>query len=232
MQTRVKEIMTTRVVCVRKDASFKEMAVALRENRVSAFPVLDDEGKVIGVVSEADMLAKEALIDRQSGLAGVITGVLRHKDQQKARGVTAGDLMTSTPVTVSPEDTAEHAARLMYDRGVKRLPVTDASGHLVGIISRADVLSVFGRSDEDIRREIEDQEILGRFLADPEAFAVTVKDGIVTLAGKPETYDVGHEIVRSIRHIQGVVAVRDRLSYPAAERPDDRFDVLANFSID
>jgi CBS-domain-containing membrane protein len=232
MQTTVKEIMTTRVLWVRKDTSFREMAAALRKNRVSAFPVLDNEGKVIGVVSEADLLTKEALIDEQDRPPGVITGILRHKDQQKSRGITAGDLMTTQVVTVAPEDTVEHAARLMYDRRVKRLPVTDVSRHLVGIISRADVLSVFDRPDEDIRREIEDHEILGRFQANPKAFAVTVKNGIVTLAGTPETYDVGHEIVRSIRHVQGVVAVRDRLTYPPAERPEDRFDVLASFPID
>jgi len=94
------------------------------------------------------------------------------------------------------------------------------------------VLSVFDRPDEDIRREIEDQEIPGRFQANPEAFAVTVKNGIVTLAGQPGTYDAGHVIVRSIRHVQGVVAVRDRLTYPPAERPGDRFGVLASFPID
>jgi CBS domain-containing protein len=231
MQTTVKEIMTTRVVCVRKDATLREMAAALRENRISAFPVLDDEGKVIGVVSEADMLAKEAVIDKEDGPPGVITDIFRHKRLRKARGITAGDLMTSTAVTVAPEDTAERAARLMCDHGVKRLPVTDASGHLVGIISRVDVLALFDRPDQDIRREIEDQEILGRG-ADLKAFAVTVKDGVVTLAGQPESRELGHEIVRSIRHVEGVVAVRDRLSYPPAKSPEDHFDILANLSID
>ena len=143
MKTTVQEIMTTRVVWVKKDATFREMAVALREHRVSAFPVVDDDRKVIGVVSEADMLTKEAL----DGEPGVLAGILHHRDQIKARGVTAGDLMTATVVTVRPQDTAEHAAKLMYDRRVKRLPVTDADGHLVGIVSRADVLSVFDRTD-------------------------------------------------------------------------------------
>ena len=104
----------------------------------------------------------------------------------------------------------------MYDRRVKRLPVTDANGHLVGIISRADVLSVFDRTDHAIHQEITDEVLLGEFLADPPAFQVTVKDGIVTLAGCPETNETGHEIVRRVRHVQGVVAVRDRLDYPPA----------------
>jgi CBS-domain-containing membrane protein len=226
--TTVQEIMTTRVIWVSKDATFREMAVALREHRVSAFPVVDDDRKVIGVVSEADMLTKEALGDEP----GVLAGILHRRDQAKARGVTAGDLMTATVVTVRPDDTVEHAAKLMYDRRVKRLPVTDADGQLVGIISRADVLSVFDRTDEAIRKEITDEVLLGEFLTDPLIFTVTVKDGVVTLAGRPETSDTGHEIVRRIRHLQGVVAVRDRLDYPPPERPADRYDVLASFPVD
>jgi len=228
MKTTVKDVMTTRVIWVKKDATFREMAAALREHRVSAFPVLDDQDKVIGVVSEADMLTKEAL----DGEPGVFSSILHRRDQAKARGVTAGDLMTTAVVAVRLDDTVEHAAKLMYDRRVKRLPVTDADGHLVGIISRADVLSVFDRTDKAIRREILDEVLLRDFLVDPLAFDVTVKDGIVTLAGRPETGETGHEIVRRIRHVQGVVAVRDRLDYPPPERPGDRYDVLANFPMD
>ena len=228
MKAAVKDVMTTRVIWVKKDATFREMAAALREHRVSAFPVVDDDRKVIGVVSEADMLNKEALIDEP----GVISGILHHRDQVKARGITAGDLMTTAVVAVRPEDTVEHAAKLMYDRGVKRLPVTDESGRLVGIISRADVLSVFDRTDTAIGHEINRDVLLGEFMVDPLAFQVTVKDGIVTLAGRPETNETGHEIVWRVRHVQGVVAVRDRLDYPPVERSGDRYDTLANFPMD
>jgi CBS domain-containing protein len=207
--------MTTRVIWVRKDASFREMAVALREHRVSAFPVLDEGGKVVGVVSEADLLTKEALDSEPEGMPGMITGMLRRKEQEKARGVTAGDLMTTAVVAVRPDDTAEHAAKLMYDRRVKRLPVVDAVGHLLGIISRADVLSVFDRSDKDIRAEITNEVMREEFGIPPKGLKVTVKDGVVTLQGTPGTTALGHEIVRRIRHVQGVVAVRDRLSYPS-----------------
>jgi len=228
MKTTVKDVMTTRVIWVRKDATFRELAVALREYRGSAFPVVDDDRKVIGVVSEADMLNKEALIDE----SGFVDGILHRRDQAKARGVTAGDLMTTAVVAVRPEDSVEHAAKLMYDRGVKRLPVTDENGHLVGIISRADVLSVFDRTDSAIAREITHDVILGEFLVDPSAIQVTVVDGIVTLAGRPETSETGHEIVWRVRHVQGVVAVRDRLDYPPVERSGDRYDTLANFPMD
>jgi CBS-domain-containing membrane protein len=206
--------MTTRVVWVRQDASFKQLAAALRDHQVSAFPVLDDQDTVSGVISEADLLAKEALDSEP----GIISGILHHRDADKARGVIAGDLMTSPAVTVAPEDTVEHAARLMYSRKIKRLPVTDAHGHLVGIVSRADVLSVFSRPDAGIHDEIKTNVLLNDFLVDPAGFKVTVKDGVVTLTGTPETGEVGREIVRQVRHVQGVVAVRDRLDYPLAER--------------
>jgi CBS-domain-containing membrane protein len=209
MQTAVKDVMTTRVIWVRKEAPFREMAAALRTHRVSAFPVLGEGDKVIGIVSEADMLTKEAL----DGEPGMFSGLLHHRDAEKARGITAGDLMTAAVVTVAPEDTVAHAARLMYTRKVKRLPVVDANGHLVGIISRADVLAVFDRTDEDIREEITNEVLLSEFLVDPHAFDVKVRDGIVTLTGEPETSEIGHEIVQRVRHVQGVVAVRDRLSY-------------------
>jgi CBS domain-containing protein len=225
MSRTVQEIMTTRVIWVKKDATFREMAVALHEHRVSAFPVVDDDRKVIGVVSEADLLTKEALDDEP----GVLAGMLHRRDQAKARGVTAGELMTAAVVAVRPQDTVEHAAKLMYDRRVKRLPVTDADGHLVGIVSRADVLSIFDRTDAQIRNEITEEVLLRGFLVDPLAFTVTVKDGIVTLSGHPGTSETGHEIVRQIRHLQGVVAVRDRLDYPPPEHPGNGFDGLANF---
>ena len=143
--------MTSPVVWVKKDAPYKEIAARLRENRVSAFPVLDDEGKVIGVVSEADLLTKEALDGGYDGMPGMITGLLRRQEQGKARGTTAADLMTHPAVTISPDAAVEDAARLMYRKKIKRLPVVDSDGHLIGILSRADVLSVFDRSDHEIR---------------------------------------------------------------------------------
>ena len=233
MEPIVKDVMTTRVVSVTKAASFRTMAALLREHRVSAFPVLDDDGKVIGVVSEADMLAKEALKSEPGGMPGMITGILRRKEHEKARGTTAGDLMTSPAVTVTPDDTIQRAARLMYTRKVKRLPVVDANGHLVGIIGRTDLLTMFDRSDEDIRQEIQDQVIRHELRTDPATFTVEVKDGIVTLEGVAETTEFGHEIVELVQHVHGVVAVRDRLSYPhPPEPPDPGFDVIARFPVD
>ena len=150
---------------------------------MSAFPVLDADGRVIGVVSEADLLPKEALNDRH-GVRGMITGLLHRTEQAKAEGVTAADLMTSPAVTVTRDDTVEHAAWLMYSRKVKRLPVVDEGGRLVGIVSRTDILAVFDRTDEEIRAEIMTQVISGH--SEPSWYSVLVKDGVVTLEGTPD----------------------------------------------
>jgi len=214
MKATVKDVMTTRVVCVRQDAAYKNMAATLREHHISALPVLDEAGKVIGVVSEADLLAKEALDGEIPGRSG---GILSRGQQAGATGETAAALMSSPPITTTADDSVVHAARLMQGKRVTRQPVVTTEGRLIGIVSRADVLSVYSRQDEDIRREITETVIPGTILTDPARFTVTVQDGIVTIAGEPETSAAGRDIIDSARHVDGVVAVRDRLSYPADE---------------
>jgi CBS domain-containing protein len=211
MSVTVKDVMTADVVGVRRDTSFKDMAGMLSMSRISALPVVDEAEHVIGVVSEADMLIKEA---DQGGDPGLFTGIRRRRDHEKAAGICAADLMSSPAIVIRPGEPVQHAARLMYDRGVKRLVVVDDAGHLAGIVSRSDVLGVFGRPDEDIRREVRGPVILQGFLTDPGQFDVTVRDGIVTIAGRPETNRLGQEIVDAVRRLDGVVAVHDQLSYP------------------
>jgi len=212
----VKDVMTRRVVAVRKDASFKEMAAMLRRSRISAFPVLDHAGRVIGVVSEADLLVKEAVQAEGTSLLAA----LRHfREDDKAEGITAGDLMTSPAVTIGPEVTVEEAARRMYDKRVKRLPVVSNAGLLVGIISRVDVLSVYDRPDEEIRGEVMARVLPEVLRRAPAGFDVTVRDGIVTLAGQVRAEHEGRAILDAVRHVQGVVAARDRLGYPAGDAP-------------
>jgi CBS domain-containing protein len=218
MKATVKDVMSIEVVAVRRGASFKEMAASLRQYRVSGFPVIDDEGKVIGVVSEGDLLAREALADDRPGIPGAVTGLLHHKQDAKAEALTAGDLMTHPAMTVRPGDTVEHAARMMYTLQVKRLPVVDAGGHLIGIVSRSDVLAVFDRPDPEILAEVTDDVILHEFLIDPAMFTVSVRDGVVTIQGNLESANLGHQLVSRIRQVRGVVAVRDELTYPPAER--------------
>jgi CBS domain-containing protein len=214
MKTKVKDVMTSPVVAVKRDASFKDMAALLRKHRISALPVVSDDSRLVGIVSEADLVAKEAL---NVGHGGMITGLLHHRDLEKAGGVTAGELMTRNAVTIRPDDPVEQAVRLMHHLRVKRLPVTDTGGYLVGIVSRTDVLAVFDRPDKEIKAEITGDVILREFLIDPALFRVTVADGVVTLEGSPETADLGHNLVQRIRQVQGVVDIRDELIYPPSD---------------
>jgi CBS domain-containing protein len=208
MHARVKDVMTTNVVAVRPGAPYREMIATLRGHRVSGLPVVDAEGIVVGVVSETDLLAMRAMAGRR--------GWLPRRRHVAAAELTAGDLMTKPAVTTSPDELVTSVARLMSSRKLRRLPVVDSRGHLVGIVCRSDVLSVFSRPDEEIRREITQDVILDGFFTDPALFRVTVKDGIVTLAGSPGSVVLGRSIVDQVRHVEGVVAVRDRFSYPPA----------------
>jgi CBS domain-containing protein len=226
VNTTVKDVMTTHVVAVRLKATYKDMATRLREFRVSAFPVLDDDNKVVGVVSEADLLTKEALEYSTHGVAG---GILHGRERAKAAAITAEDLMTRPPVTIGPDETVSRAARLMYSRKVKRLPVVDDRGRLVGIVSRADVLSVFSRPDAEIRRDIIENVIIGTVLTDPARFIVIVENGIVTIEGNPENASVGRDMIEEIRHVEGVVSVRDMLTYPPERRAVPRAELSQDF---
>ena len=212
MSATVRDVMTTRVVAVRRDASFKEMAAMLRSSRISAFPVVDDARRVIGVVSEGDLLVKEAV---QADGTSLIAALRHFREDDKAAGITAGDLMTSPAVTIGADATVEEAARLMYDRKVKRLPVVTTAGLLVGIVSRVDVLAVFDRPDDEIRLEVVRQVLPGLLSRPPAGLHVTVKDGIVTITGPVSSDHEGPAILDAVRHVQGVVAVRDRLARPA-----------------
>jgi len=205
----VRDVMTRRVVSVREDASFKEMADMLRRTRISAFPVIDSANRVIGVVSEADLLVKEAV---QATGTSVIAALRHVREDDKAKGVTAADLMTRPAITIGPDASVAEAARVMYDRRIKRLPVIDAAGRLLGIISRADVLAVFSRPDEEIRDEIAHRVLPAAVIGRSEDFEVTVRDGIVTICGEPQDEQITRGLLDGVRHVQGVVAVRDRFS--------------------
>ena len=209
MSWTVRDVMTTSVVAVRKDATFKEMAAMLRSRRISAFPVLDETDRVIGVVSAGDMLVKEAVQAQGTSLIAA----LRHvREDEKAAGLTAGDLMTAPAVTIGPDAGVADAARLMYDRKVKRLPVVNTAGRLLGIISRVDVLAVFSRADQDIRAEVTGTALPAVAPAAARHLRVDVSDGIVTISGNPKDESAARAIIDAVRHVQGVVGVRDRFN--------------------
>ena len=213
MNTTVGEVMTCQVIAAREEADFKEIAAVMRHGRVSALPVLDSENRVIGVVSEGDLLAKEAVAGGQHA----VRYWAHRAEERKASAVLARDLMTRPAVTIGPDASVVEAARTMRARRVKRLVVTDETGHLVGIVSRIDLLSVYDRDDDDIRDEIVNDIIVGDCALNPDAFEVLVRCGIVTITGQAESKAVAVQLLEAIRHVEAVVDVRDRLRY----RPDD-----------
>ena len=127
--------------------------------------------------------------------------------------------MTRGPVTIGPDEPVERAAFLMYDHAVKRLPVVDDAGQLAGIVSRADVISVFARPDEDIRRDITEGLILRSLLVDRARLGITVDNGIVTMSGRLESRELHDQILEAVRHVDGVVAVEDQLAYSGQRLP-------------
>ena len=212
--TTVKDVMTTSVVAVRENANFKEMVTVMRSRRISAFPVIDAADRVIGVVSEADLLLKEAAPALPRGL---VLLAWRMTDKTKAGGTTAADVMTRPAVTIAQDAPVAEAAQRMQSRRVKRLPVVDDNGRLRGIVSRADVLSVFERPDAEIWDDIVKDVLAGEFGLDPELFVVTVSSGVVTVTGSVDQREDALSLLAAIRHLEGVVGLRDRLSYPRDE---------------
>lgn len=212
MRTKVRGVMTTQVVTVAPDAGFKAIAEVLRRGAISGVPVVDPKGIVLGVVSEADLALKEEraeLDDHQPFLEG-----RRGREaRRKAAASTAAELMTCPAVTIDAEAPVSEAAGLMRRHGVKRLPVVDDDGRLVGIVSRGDLLALFMRTDEDIRAEIVDGVIVYTLLLDPDPYTVTVRDGVVTLSGEADRRTDAILVERLAERVEGVVSVHSLLAY-------------------
>jgi CBS domain-containing protein len=212
MSATVRDLMTTRVVALRKDADYKEIVTALRRYRVSACPVIDDANRLIGLVSEADLLYKQTDPDLPTGKVRLAWRLGEHS---KATAVTAEELMTAPAIAIHAGAPIAEAARLMQDNQIKRLPVIGNDGALVGILTRSDVLSIFERPDADIWDEIGKRILDEEFGLDPDSFDCTVRSGIVTIGGRVERREIALDLLARVRHAEGVVSVRDRLSYPA-----------------
>ncbi|GAA3816336.1 CBS domain-containing protein [Streptomyces phyllanthi] len=213
----VSDVMTLTVVAVGRDAPFKEIVRTMEQWKVSALPVLEGEGRVIGVVSEADLLPKEELRDTAMS---PYEERQRLSDLAKAGAVTAEQLMSTPAVTVHPDVTLAQAARIMAVRHLKRLPVIDDEGMLQGVISRADLLKVFLRSDEEIEEEVRRTVIAYLFPAFSHAIHVNVDEGVVTLRGQIRDTSLVSVAARLIRAVEGVVDVQAHLTGEPGEPGD------------
>jgi CBS domain-containing protein len=209
---KVDDVMTRRVATVQVGAPFKEVARLLAERKISAVPVLDGDGKLAGIVSEADLLRKEQYHEDAMPTRRRFGSRRERVFRAKARGDFAGDVMTTPAITVGPEATVVEAAKLMIEQDVKRLPVVDSDGCLVGIVSRADLLWVFLRPDDEIAEEIR-TDVFARVLLQEPTYTVTVNNGIVLLSGKLDRRSTVEIAERLVRAVDGVVDVVNGLTY-------------------
>ncbi len=191
MPSRVRDVMTVHVVTAAPTTPFKRIAELLRDHDVSALPVVDDDGRILGIVSEADLL----------------------RPQRYAPGfrLVAADLMTAHVVTAAPDATVTEAARLMQRNAVKRLPVVSDGGVLVGIVSRSDLLHAFTRPDKDIRQEVVERIGEATLIVEPYRVDVSVSDGVVRLNGRVARYSQTKLAERLAGRVGGVLAVDNHL---------------------
>jgi CBS domain-containing protein len=211
MRRKVEDVMTTAVVTVQQSTPFKAIVRLLEEQRISAVPVVDEHGTVVGVVSEADLLAKERYPHGRNGLSAV-EGLRNRTALHKAEGVIAAELMSSPPVTARLGSTIGEAARLAASAGVKRLPVVDGQGRLVGIVTRSDLLKVFMRPDQEIRLEVA-EVIKPGIWASPLTVEVSVTDGVVRLRGQVQRRSYVALLTRMAEAVDGVVKVERELGW-------------------
>lgn len=216
----VADVMTRPVLTVRRDTPLKDVARLLIDNSVSGVPVVDDDGTVAGVVSEADFLVKEQGAGeiqhrRLARLLGETTETRHQIDVVGARS--AGEAMTAPAVTIEAARPIREAATVMTSRRVNRLPVVD-KGRLVGIVTRADLVRAYVRTDEELIRTIRDEVLLRILWIDPDAFEVTVDNGEASISGHAERRSTAEIIEETVRMVPGIVAVNAEIRWSLDDR--------------
>jgi CBS domain-containing protein len=207
----VNDVMTTAVVTVTPDTPYRDVVDLLVRNRFSAVPVVDEFQRVTGVVSEADLLRKIEYAGAE--VPRLFDGRRRRGERVKASARTAADLMSTPPVTVPASTAIPAAARVLDGEGVKRLPVVDDLGRLVGIVSRGDLLKVHLRPDDEILADVRAGVVRAVMADDAGRVQVTVDDGVVTFTGRVGRWSTTDIAGRLTRQVAGVVEVVDQLEY-------------------
>ncbi|HVT68924.1 MAG TPA: CBS domain-containing protein [Trebonia sp.] len=212
MSATVRSVMTRDPVAVRAFTPYKQIVRLLVGHGISAVPVVDEAGRVLGVVSQADLIERRARHGGPAARALRPTTRRTRASRIKANAVSAGTLMTGPAVTVRPDAGLDTAARLMSRHGVKRLPVVDAEGRLVGVVSRGDLLTPYLRADAEIFDEILNRILMSEMCVDPHSVDVAVVDGVATLSGRMENWFVARDTAARVRGLDGVIEVVDHLT--------------------
>jgi CBS domain-containing protein len=214
---KIEALMTKHVVTATPETPLKRVARMLTRYRISGVPIVDADGKVVGVVTEADILCKEQGLAPEPG--GLLGWLFEKADEEGSRLLarTAAEAMTSPPVTIAPQASVTEAARIMTTRHINRLPVVDGDT-LVGIISRADLVRAFHRSDGEIERELNEDILLHQLWVSPDDVHVSVVDGVVELGGMVENRTQAELVAAYARRVPGVVDVSSQVTW----RVDDQ----------
>jgi CBS domain-containing protein len=203
--------MTTRVVTVSPEASLKDAAELLVANRISGLPVVDSQDRVLGVLSEAEILFKERPRPEEPGLLRRLFDHGHAATREKLEATSVREAMTAPAITIGPDASVSRVAEKMLEAGVRRLPVLGKGGRLLGIVTRADLVRAFVRSDDEIAAEVRD--LIGLFSVPPEAISVTVDEGTVRLAGTVDSKLAAEAIRSLVRRVSGVVDVVGELRW-------------------
>lgn len=216
----IRDVMTRSVITVQPETPLKEVARLLVDQGISGLPVVAADGRVLGVVSEADFLLKEQgeVAVHHRALERILGETSETKAQRaKLAAATAGEAMTSPAVTIEADRTLPDAAAVMVGRRINRLPVTE-DGRLVGIVTRADLVRAYVRSDLQLTQTIRDDVLLRAVWVDPDAFDVEVHDGVVRIAGHVERRSTAELIERVTAMVPGVIAVDPALAWSLDDR--------------
>jgi CBS domain-containing protein len=211
----VRDVMTRSVITVKRDTPLKEVARLLIDDRISGVPVVDPDGSIAGVVSEADLLIKEQGADavRHRPLAWLLGESEGTRGQlDKLAAVTAEEAMTAPAVMIGSDRPIHEAAAVMTKRGVNRIPVVD-EGRLVGIVTRADLVRAYLRSDEELAETIRSDVILRILWLDPAPFVVDVQDGIASISGRVDRRSTAEMLERAVAMVPGIVQVRSAVAW-------------------
>ncbi|HEY3009549.1 MAG TPA: CBS domain-containing protein [Micromonosporaceae bacterium] len=223
----VRDVMTENVVTAEPGTSYKEIVDRLALAEVSALPVVDEQRRVVGVVSEADLLHKVEM-SGDEGHRRLFERRRRRASREKAAGDTASEVMSRPAITIAPGASLPEAARLMEAERIKRLPVVDPRGTLLGIVSRRDLLSVYTRTDDEIRRDVVDTVLRDIMSLTPQEADAAVADGVVTLTGRTGRRSTTQIAVRLAHRVEGVVDVVNEMGYEY----DDSGDVQRRYLFD
>ena len=211
---RVEDVMTREVATIRSETTLKEAAEILVRRRISGLPVVDAENHVVGVLSEGDILCKETGEAKPKSMLERWLLMPLPAVPSKLEARTAGEAMSAPAVTIGQKRPLTDAANTMIDERVNRLPVVDDAGKLIGIVTRADLVRAFVRSDDEIAKEIRDDVIHRTLWIAPGSVEVVVEDGNVRLTGKVETKADAELIPAFVQRVPGVVSVLSKLRWP------------------